>query len=133
VQEATGTTAITLNTTTPRWTIGSYGGSTINNYFSGKIDEVRIYNKALSITQIQNIYFIPPTFDTQTVFTGTPTLYGEFTPKEYLSGTTVVISGYTIKTTTDGTGKWKTVPFTTGLANGTYNVTINYSNVYGDT
>jgi hypothetical protein len=26
---------------------------------------------------------IPPTFDTQTAFTGTPTLYGELTPKMY--------------------------------------------------
>gem|GEM_PF-4114919 len=38
-----------------------------------------------------------------------------------------------INTMSDGPGRWKTVPFTTGLANGTYNVTINYSNVYGKT
>jgi len=75
----------------------------------------------------------PPTFDPLTTSTGTPTLYGEYTPKTYLSGTTLTISGYTINTMTDGTGKRKTVPFTTGLSAGTYAVTLKYTTVYGDT
>ena len=129
---APSTTSAPFSNASPQRMIGSKH-RTPGSYFSWWIDEVRVYNKALTTGERQELYMIPPTFDTQTAFTGTPTLYGEFTPKEYLSGTTVVISGYTINTTTDGPGKWKTVPFTTGLANGTYNVTINYSNIYGKT
>jgi len=35
-------------------TIGSY--STLNNYFNGSIDEIRIYNRALDSTEIQFLY-----------------------------------------------------------------------------
>ena len=134
VQVGSNTQSATLNVSNQQRRIGRRPWTTTTtDYFSGNIDEVRIYNRQLSTTEIWWLYMIPPTFDTQTAFTWTPTLYGEFTPKEYLSGTTVVISGYMINTMSDGPGRWKTVPFTTGLANGTYNVTINYSNVYGKT
>lgn len=46
---------------------------------------------------------------------------------------TLVISGTTYPTTGDGTGKWKTLPMITGLANGTYDVILNYTNVYDKT
>ncbi|SFF59600.1 LamG domain-containing protein [Thermoflexibacter ruber] len=32
------------------------GRSTVGNYFIGKIDDIRIYNRALSETEIQQLY-----------------------------------------------------------------------------
>lgn len=46
---------------------------------------------------------------------------------------TLVISGTTYPTTGAGDGKWKTLPIITGLVNGTYNVTVNYTSIYGKT
>ncbi len=51
----TGSTGISpenINNTQP-WTIGYNNGS---SYFSGQIDDVRIYNYALSSTQVKNLY-----------------------------------------------------------------------------
>ena len=133
VQEATTGTRVTLNTTSPRWSVGSYGGSTINNYLSGNVDEVRIYNRALSASEISWLYMQIPNFDPLITSTGTPTLYGEYTPKIRLTGTTLTISGRTIQVTDAWSWRWKTVPFATWLSVGTYNVTLNYMNVYGKT
>ena len=36
--------------------IGRFGGTTAGYYFTGSIDEVRIYNEALSLSQIQQFY-----------------------------------------------------------------------------
>lgn len=74
-----------------------------------------------------------PTFDPLITYTGTPTLYGELTPD--ITSVSLVISGNTIDTTATGagSGKWVTVPFTTGLVAGTYAVTLNYTNIYGKT
>lgn len=85
--------------------------STSTNYFSGDIDEVRVYNTALTTGERQNILMISPTFDTLTTYTGTPTLYGALSPKMY--SINLVISGNTYSTTGDGPGRWKTNPFIT--------------------
>lgn len=53
--------------------IGRYSTS---QYRSGNIDEVHIYDRALSSTQIQNLYLIAPSYTPTTVYTGTPTLTG---------------------------------------------------------
>lgn len=110
VQTASNTNNVSFSATNPQWRIGRYVGST-TNYFSGNIDEVHIYNKALSTAEINELYMIPPTFDALTTYTGTPTLYGEYTPKMY--DVSLVISGTTYQTTGDGTGKWKTLPMIT--------------------
>ncbi len=123
---------MTLNTISQQRTVGKLPG-TATNRFSGAIDEVRIYNRALSATEIQNLYMIPPTFDAQTAFTGTPILYGTLPPK--ITQIDVVISGVTLTTTTigAGTGKRRTWPYATPFANGIYDVTLRYTNVYGIT
>ena len=54
---------------------------------------------------------IPPTFDVQTAFTGTPTLYGELPPK--MRDVSLIISGITYQTTGANNGKWKTLPMIT--------------------
>ena len=73
---ATNTQNATFSTTNPRRRIGRHPGTSTTNYFNGDIDEVRVYNKALTTEERQAIFMVPPTFDTQTAFTGTPTLYG---------------------------------------------------------
>ena len=65
----------------PCRTVGRRAGSTTTNFFSGNIDEVRVYNTALSAAEISGLYMDPPTFDILITYTGTPTLYGELTPK----------------------------------------------------
>lgn len=48
------------NATTPSWqfSIGGQGGGTDDNYYNGQIDDIRIYNRALSDTEIQELYYI---------------------------------------------------------------------------
>lgn len=87
------------------------GDGSADRYFSGAIDEVRIYGAGITSSQIQNIYLIPPTFSPLTTYTGTPILYGVFTPKMFQVN--LVISGITYTTTGDGAGKWKTLPMIT--------------------
>jgi len=41
---------------TDRWTIGCYDGDTYHNCWEGFIDEVRIYNRALSAEEVKNLY-----------------------------------------------------------------------------
>lgn len=73
---ATNTQTATFSATNPRRRIGRHPGLSTTNYFNGNIDEVRVYNKALTAEERQAIFMVPPTFDTQIAFTGTPTLYG---------------------------------------------------------
>jgi len=75
------TTGVVFSSNNPRRTVGRRAGSIITNFFSGNIDEVRVYNTALSAAEISGLYMDPPTFDILITYTGTPTLYGELTPK----------------------------------------------------
>ncbi|HBB04544.1 TPA: hypothetical protein DCZ39_06765 [Patescibacteria group bacterium] len=96
--DATQTTSVSFSTSTSnRMTIGRMGDSSPDRYLNGAVDEVRVYDKALSQTEIDSLYMIPPTFDVQTAFTGTPTLYGEFTPK--MRNVSLIINGTTYATT----------------------------------
>lgn len=72
----TNTQTATFSATNQRRRIGRHPGTSTTNYYSGAIDEVRVYNKALTAEERQAIFMVPPTFDTQIAFTGTPTLYG---------------------------------------------------------
>lgn len=91
------TTTATFATTNPRRRVGRHPGTSTTNYFSGNIDEVRVYKSALTAGERQNIFMIPPTFDEQTAFTGTPTLYGELPAK--IRKVDLVINGITYFTT----------------------------------
>lgn len=94
---------------------------------------MRIYNKALSDQEINDLYMIAPSFDMQTAFTNMPILYGELPSR--ITKVDAVISGVVLSTTgtNAGTGKWRTLPYSTGFADGTYDVTLNYTNIYGKT
>lgn len=67
---------MTFSATNQRRRIARHPGVSTTNYYSGAIDEVRMYNKVLTTGERQAIFMVPPTFDTQTAFTGIPTLYG---------------------------------------------------------
>jgi hypothetical protein len=51
-------------------TIGSRYG--YEDFFQGKIDDIRIYNRALSVAEIQELYYQIPTLITLSSFTATP-------------------------------------------------------------
>ncbi|MBU0626502.1 hypothetical protein KKG31_03800 [Patescibacteria group bacterium] len=58
-------------------------------------------------------------------------MYGTFPDEMY--DVSLVISGTTYPTTGDGTGKWKSLPLSPALADGVYDVTLNYTNIYTKT
>lgn len=51
-----GSKAGTIGTNTNNHSIGSYEPTDLQRFFTGKIDEVRIYNQTLSISEIQKQY-----------------------------------------------------------------------------
>ncbi len=55
----TSTVSITYDTNVNRWSIGRWGDSTPKSYFKGAIDEVRVYNRALTNTEISTLYNNP--------------------------------------------------------------------------
>jgi FlaG/FlaF family flagellin (archaellin) len=44
-----------FNSAIDRWTFGRWGDSTPSNYFNGSIDEVRIWNRTLNSTEVQQL------------------------------------------------------------------------------
>ncbi len=44
-----------FNSAIDRWTFGRRGDSTPSNYFNGSIDEVRIWNRTLNSTEVQQL------------------------------------------------------------------------------
>lgn len=61
------------------------------------MDEVRIYNRGLSATEVQNLYMRVPSFDMLKTHTGGPMLYGGLASK--ISQVSVRIGGNTYATT----------------------------------
>jgi len=120
----------TFSTTNPRRRVGRYPNST-TKYFSWNIDEVRVYNKALNIDEIQSLYLIPPTFDPLITSSNTPTLYGHLPSK--IINVSLTIDWTTYPTTGISGNKWMTLPILTWLAAWIYDVTLNYTSVYGKT
>jgi hypothetical protein len=98
------------------------GGNTIwGEYFTGLIDEVRIYNRALTTTEIQT--------DMVTPVGGTPpptfTLSGAVTPSASGSGSQIAVTGTaSASTVADANGNFSIG----GLADGTYTVTVTKAN-----
>jgi FlaG/FlaF family flagellin (archaellin) len=59
VLNGTSSSSSTFNTNSNRWTFGRWGSSKPGNYFSGDIDDVRLYNRALNSTEVQQLYMNP--------------------------------------------------------------------------
>jgi hypothetical protein len=110
---ATSTTGA-IETSTEPLRIG--GNSIWGEYFSGAIDEVRIYNRALTAAEIQTDMVTPVGVAAPTTFA----LSGTITPSAAGSGTTLSLSGSSTGTVTaDANGNYSF----SGLVNGTYAVT----------
>ena len=54
-QDSTGT-GVTITSTTTNLVLGAYDASSPNSFFSGNLDEVFIWSRALSSTEVSNIY-----------------------------------------------------------------------------
>lgn len=131
-QEATWSTAVSFsNNSSNQWNIGRMGDTSPDRFFSGAIDEVRIYNIALTPTQISSLYINYPTFDPLITNTSSPVLYGELTND--MRNISLNINGNSYATTDAGSGKRKTSPLSPALAAGTYAVRLDYTNVYWKT
>lgn len=59
VLQLTSTTSINYDTNVNRWSIGRWGDLTPKSYFKGAIDEVRVYNRPLTNTEISRLYSAP--------------------------------------------------------------------------
>lgn len=131
VQGGTSTNSVTLDTTTPQHrTVGRYAGTT-TNYFSGAIDEVRVYNKVLTSGDIQNLYMKKPSFVPKTIYSSTPVLDWA-APDPYMN-INMVLNWNTYTSTNYQNGIRKTNIINPNIPGGTYNVTLNYTNIYGRT
>lgn len=131
IQGGTSTNSVRLDTTAPQHrTVGKYAG-TATNYFSGSIDEVRVYNKALTIEDIQNLYIKKPSFVPKTIYSSTPVLDWA-TPDPYMN-IDMILNGNTYTTTNYQNGIRKANIINPSIPWGTYNVTLNYTNIYGRT
>lgn len=97
------------------------GDSVWGEYFSGLIDEVRVYNRALTAVEIQSDMVTPVGTPPPT---GSWTLQGSISPAADGSGTVVTLSGIaTASTTADASGNFTF----SNLADGSYVVTPSKS------
>jgi len=48
-----------FNVNANRWSFGRWGDSSPSNYLNGSIDEVRLWNRALNSTEVQQLYMNP--------------------------------------------------------------------------
>jgi len=113
------------------------GDSSPDRYFSGFIDEVRIYNRSLPQSEIDDLFMPPMTIETLTTNSTKPTING--TVLGVNSIITVTISGtsynYTYPANNDGNYKRSLngASITTGLSPGTYDIIVNQTIPYGYT
>lgn len=91
--EAQNANNVTYNTNVNRFEMGRFADSTPTNYFSGCVDDVRIYRNALSSGQIYSLYAKTATLTTSTVTTSSPQITG--TLQGTLDRIAVVYSGTT--------------------------------------
>ncbi len=118
VQTATRSVTGNIASSTSPLKIG--GNAIWGEYFSGLIDEVRIYNRALTPAEIQADMATPVGGIAPTTWSIT----GSITPSSAGSGASVSLTGSSTRTTTaDASGGYSF----TGLANGTYTVTPSKS------
>jgi hypothetical protein len=113
VQAATRAISGSITTSTSALRIG--GNNVWGEYFSGQIDEVRLYNRALSAAEIQSDMSMPVGTSS-----GSWSVSGTILPATDGTGSTVSLSGPLSKTTTadvDGSFSF------TGLADGPYTIT----------
>jgi hypothetical protein len=131
IQGGTSTNSVTLDTTAPQHrTIGKYAG-TATNYFSGSIDEVRIYNKVLTSGDIQNLYIKKPSFVPKTIYSSTPVL--DWAVSDPYMTINMLLNGNIYLATNYQNGIRKSNIINPSIPWGTYNVTLNYTNIYGRT
>ncbi len=126
----TNTTSATFSTSTNRRNIGRFADSTPSNYFSGCMDDVRIYNTALTAWQIYDLYTKPATLSTTLSSDTSPLLTG--TVSNTLDRITITINGTTYTGTNAGNGTrslaaWTISPW---LPDAVYTVTMNVINPY---
>jgi hypothetical protein len=57
--KGTSTIPSTFNINSDRWSFGRWGDSSPGNYLNGSIDEVRLWNRALNSTEVQQLYMNP--------------------------------------------------------------------------
>ena len=118
VQTATRSVTGNIASSTSPLKIG--GNAIWGEYFSGLIDEVRIYNRALTPAEIQADMATPVGGIAPTTWSIT----GSITPSSAGSGASVSLTGSSTRTTTaDASGGYSF----TGLANGMYTVTPSKS------
>lgn len=106
------------------------GRWTTSQYRNGTIDEVKIYDTPITQTQVDTLYMAKPSFVPTTVSTTTSTLTGLASDDKMTISLTINGTTYPASNNQDGT---RTANDVGALASGTYNVQLNYMNVYGRT
>lgn len=102
-------------------------------YFSGCVDDVRLYASALTSSQVYQLYVRSATLTTALVYTGSPFLTG--TISSPLDRITVTLSGKVYTGTNNGNGTWSiaTGLINPSLASGSYIATLTVTNPYNRT
>lgn len=129
----TNNRAFDTNTTNYRTNIWRLADSSPSNYFSGLIDEVRLYGKALNATEILALYRPSVSINQTTTNTLRPTILGTISDPGASVSLTINSINYTGVNLWNG---WR-VLYSTGVGTnilpGTYNITVSYTGSFGQT
>lgn len=106
------------------------GRWTTSQYRNGTIDEVKIYDSPITLTQVETLYMLKPSFVPTTVYSTISTLTGVTADAKITISLTIDGTTYPATNNQNGT---RTASDVGALASGTYNVQLNYMNVYGKT
>jgi cysteine-rich repeat protein len=130
IQEWTNANNVAFNAAVNRINIGRFADSTPTNYFSGCVDDVRVYASSLSTGQIYDLYARPATLTTSTTTNSSPLLTG--TMLWTLDRIRLTISGtnYTWANLWNGTWTLTWGQISPALTSGTYTVTMLVTNPY---